>query len=412
MKAVIVDFDVSYPTTSGKRLRTLNLMLRLARRHQVTYIGRCPAENANTAQAEEFFRDHGITPVLVKHSLPRKAGLGFYARLGANVLSPLPYSVASHRSAPMNQAVRAHAASQSVDLWQFEWLPYMSTLAGVATTAPRVVVAHNVDTLIWHRYYITARDPLRRGFFWLQWRRTERFELATFRQASQVIAVSDEDARLIREKFHMPDVEVVDNGIDRAYFAAARGQRQPGQILFLGALDWRPNLDAVNLLLDSIFPAVLQRVPTARLCIVGRLPPPALVQRIASMAQVELHANVPDVRPFLAESTVMAVPLRIGGGSRLKILEALACGLPVVSTRVGAEGLRLRANMDFVQADEDNHAEALARVLQNPEPALEMARTGQQVVLEQYVWDVLADRQEQIWEDCLRRGSVACGAGR
>jgi glycosyltransferase involved in cell wall biosynthesis len=310
----------------------------------------------------------------------------------------------------MCAAVRAHAASQPVDLWQFEWLPYMSTLAGAATTAPRVVVAHNVDTLIWQRYYTTARDPLRRGFLWLQWRRTARFELATFRQATQVIAVSAEDARLIRDSFHMPHVAVVDNGIDRAYFASAHGQRKPEQILFLGALDWRPNLDAVNLLLDSIFPAVLRAVPTARLCLVGRQPPPALVQRVANTAQVELCADVPDVRPFLAESAVMAVPLRIGGGSRLKILEALACGLPVVSTQVGAEGLRLRPNVDYVQAEEDALAQALAHALQHPEPARTMAQTGQQVVLEQYDWDVLADKQEQIWEDCLRRGKrAACG---
>lgn len=408
MRAVIVDGDVSYPPTSGKRLRTLNLMLRLARRHQITYIGRVATDQVNPVQAEEFLRSHGITPVLVQHPLPRKAGLAFYARLGASVLSPLPYSVASHRSVRMHQAVRTHAASQPVDLWQFEWLPYLATLTGVATAAPRVVVAHNVDTLIWQRYYTTARDPLRRAFLRLQWRRTARFELANFRQASQVIAVSAEDARLIRESFHMPHVEVVDNGIDRGYFAGAHGQRRPEQILFLGALDWRPNLDAVQLLLDSLFPAVLRAVPAARLCIVGRQPPPALVQRVASLASVELHADVPDVRPFLAESAVMAVPLRIGGGSRLKILEALACGLPVVSTQVGAEGLRLRPGVDYVQAEEDALAQALIHVLQHPEPARTMAQLGQQVVLEQYDWDVLADKQEQIWESCLRRGERGC----
>src|SRR5207248_7650671 len=108
------------------------------------------------------------------------------------------------------------------------------------------------------------------------------------------------------------------------------------------SLEWRPNLDAVRLLLDRTLPAVRAAEPDVRLSIVGRRPPAWLVQRARTEPGVELHADVPDVRPHLARAAVLAVPLRIGGGSRLKILEALGCGVPVVSTRVGAEGLDLR----------------------------------------------------------------------
>src|SRR5208337_4874934 len=134
---------------------------------------------------------------------------------------------------------------------------------------------------------------------------------------------------------------VVDNGIDRRYYEAVRPNPDPATILFLGSLNWRPNVDAIGLLVEKIFPAVRAAEPAARLQIVGRKPSPALIQRAREVPGVELHADVPDVRPFLAKSTVMVVPLRIGGGSRLKILEALAAGLPVISTRVGAEGLEL-----------------------------------------------------------------------
>src|SRR5205807_7999146 len=106
-------------------------------------------------------------------------------------------------------------------------------------------------------------------------------------------------------------------GIDRAFFEQVQGQRDPSCILFLGALDWRPNLDAVGLLLDKIFPKVYAQQPDAKLAIVGRHPPAGLLQRAAQTPGVELHADVADVRPYLAESGVMAVPLRIGGGSRL-----------------------------------------------------------------------------------------------
>jgi len=121
MHAVIVDGDISYPPTSGKRLRTLNLLLPLAKRHQLTYIGRGDATSAAAKEAVTFLEGHGIHTQIVDHPLARKSGPLFYGRLAVNLLSPLPYSVASHRSAKMRAAVNAFAAEYKVDVWQFEW---------------------------------------------------------------------------------------------------------------------------------------------------------------------------------------------------------------------------------------------------------------------------------------------------
>src|SRR5207248_5616112 len=132
--------------------------------------------------------------------------------------------------------------------------------------------------------------------------------------------------------------------------------------------------------------------------LVGRNPPAWLRQRVAALPGVELHADVPDVRPFLARSAAMVVPLRIGGGSRLKILEALATGLPVVSTRVGAEGLCLEPGRHLTVVDAvDDMAAALLRCLRGPGEARAQAERGRQVVLQRYDWDRLADRLEAVW---------------
>jgi polysaccharide biosynthesis protein PslH len=408
MHAAIVDGDLSYPPTSGKRLRTLNLMLRLARRHRVTYIARFDRRQPDSEKAIPFLRDHGIETILVDHPLARKAGLALYGRLGANLLlSDLPYSVASHHSLPMRRAVEDYAARHAVDIWQFEWLPYMATLQ--QAKARRVVVAHNVETLLWKRYYEATESPARRFFLKRQWQRMRAFERSHFPRASWIAAVSAEDASVIRDEFSMPRVDVVDNGIDRDYFAAVKDEREASRILFLGALDWRPNLDALDLLLTRIFPQVRASEPSAKLCIVGRHPPAALARRVQALEGIELHADVPDVRPFLGQCGVMAVPLRIGGGSRLKILEALACGLPVISTTVGAEGLKLEPGLDFVRADGvEAMANALVEAIRSPAPLREMAKKGRQVVLENYDWDAQADKLEQVWMKCIESEALAC----
>jgi glycosyltransferase involved in cell wall biosynthesis len=402
MHVVIVDGDISYPATSGKRLRTLNLMLPLARRHRLTYVARNHDGPDAARRAAEFLRDHGIEPLFVDHPLPTKKGPRFYLRLAANLLSPVPYSVATHTSAAVRQAVRAYAEQHRVDVWQFEWPSYMESVHGFAG-ARKVLIAHNVDTLIWQRYFETERNPLKRWYIKGQWRKFERFERRAFAEADCVVAVSEPDAAIVRDTFGVPQVEVVDNGIDRAFFENVRPCREANRVLFLGALDWRPNLDGLGVMLDQVFPELRQRNPSVRLDVVGRNPPEALRGRLQETPGVELHADVADVRPFLARAGVMAVPLRVGGGSRLKILEALATGLPVVSTRVGAEGLCLRDGEELTLAEPAEMALALAECIRHPDAATAQAERGRQVVLERYDWNVLADRLEQVWDRVARK---------
>jgi|SRR5579884_2077901 len=401
MHVTVLDADAPYPPTSGKRLRSLNLLLPLARRHRVTYIFRGdPERRSETKAAVDYLTAAGVTPLAVEQPLPRKGGPLFPLRLAANLLSPLPYSIASHQGRALREGVRRHADTERVDLWHLEWEGCFDLLPAAA--GPVVVDAHNVDTLIWRRYHETETRPLHRWYLRRQWKKFERFEKRVFAAATRVVTVSRDDAAIVREQFGVETVDVVDNGIDRAFYEATPVARDAKRLLFLGSLDWRPNLDAVRLLLDAIFPAVRAAEPAARLVLVGRHPPAWLLQRAATEAGVELHADVPDVRPFLGGAGVLAVPLRVGGGSRLKILEALATGLPVVSTRVGAEGLLLRPGEHYTAAEPNDMAAALADAVRHPERPREQAEAGRRLVLERYDWEGLAERLEGVWEKVVR----------
>lgn len=400
MNVVIVDGDVSYPATSGKRLRTLHLMLQLAGRHRVTYIARGQGDAAVNREATEFLRGHDIDAQIIDDPLPRKDGVGFYLRLAGNLLSPLPYSVATHTSQRMGEAVARHAARHKVDLYQLEWFAYRNAIPANGT--PTVVQAPNIESLIWQRYYEAEKQPLRRWYILQQWRKFLRCERAAFHAARHVVTVSPEDAALAREWFGVENIDVVDNGVDFSYFRDVRQDAASRSILYLGALDWRPNLDALNLLLDAIFPSVRALLPDVRLMVVGRAPSDSLRRKVATEPGVELHADVPDVRPYLGQSAVLAVPLRIGGGSRLKILEALASGLPVVSTKVGAEGLCIRPEQDYTLADSpEEMTRALVRCLNHPQQAREQAERGRETVASRYDWASLAERLERVWEKAV-----------
>ncbi len=401
LHVAVVDEELPYPPNSGKRIRTLNLTLRMARRHRLTYICHRNADAAEARRAAAFFADNGVETVVVDRAVPPKSGPSFYARLAANLLSPLPYSVATHTSRGLREALRRHAATRPVDLWHCEWTPYAEALRSVP--GRRVAVAHNVESVVWRRYYETEANPLKRWYVGRQLRKFERFERRALAGADRTIAVSGVDARRFREDFGVTRVDVVENGVDTAYFRPGAARRTPGRLLFLGSLDWRPNLDAVGLLLDDAFPAVRAAEPDATLDLVGRNPPAWLRRRTAESPGVRLFADVPDVRPFLATCALLVVPLRVGGGSRLKILEALSAGTPVVSTRIGAEGLSLEPGRDLTVTESTGDlAPALVAALRSPGRLARQAASGRERVLARYDWDTLADAMERVWLDCVR----------
>jgi glycosyltransferase involved in cell wall biosynthesis len=400
LHVAIVDEELPYPPTSGKRIRTLNLLRRLARKHRLTYLCHRNADPAEARRAVVQFAELGIATVVIDRAVPPRRGPGFYLRLAANLLSSLPYSVASHTSPALRDALREHARSQPVDLWHCEWTPYAHSLRGIV--GPRVVVAHNVESVIWQRYAETERNPLKRWYIRGQWRKFARFERTVLREVDRTIAVSDLDAARFRADFDIDRVGIVENGVDLHYFRPRPEWREPSRLLFLGSLDWRPNLDGVDLLLERVFPAVRAACPTAVLELVGRNPPAALRRRVANTPGAELHANVADVRLHLARSGMMVVPLRIGGGSRLKILEALASATPVVSTRIGAEGLLLEPDRHLCVVETiDDLVAAILGGIRCPGRLREQAGEGRQRVQELYGWDVLAAKLERIWIECV-----------
>lgn len=416
LHVAVVDEELPYPANSGKRIRTLNILSRLARSHRVALLTHSNLLPEEVSQAKEQLQRLGIEVIVVDRRCPPRSvtgrGFRFYLDLASNLLSPRPYLVDVNYSPELREAVRSYDREHRVDLWQSEWTPYVEALRDIEP-ARKLIVAHNIESLIWRRYQETEGNPFRRAYIKLQYKKFLKYERMAFRAASRVVAVSEEDATLARDWLGTRSVSVVENGVDLDYIRPGEVHRLPKQILYLGSLDWRPNLDAVEMLIGRIFPQILADEPDARLCIVGRNPPPKLVEQLAGRPGIELHADVPDVRPFLHQSALMVVPLRIGGGSRLKILEAFAAGLPVISTRVGAEGLKVRDGAHLVVVEKiEQMAAAIVASLRDQATGLARAKLGRRLVEEAYDWDVLADRLGDLWlRTCRRPAHEAAASG-
>ncbi|MBV5330683.1 MAG: glycosyltransferase, partial [Chlorobium sp.] len=203
----------------------------------------------------------------------------------------------------------------------------------------------------------------------------------------------------------------VANGVDVNYFSRNRpySQLDPlSQILvFTGSLDWRPNVDGLLYFLEQVFPLIKKSYPQSRLVIVGRNPMPVLQAKVAGIQDVTLTGTVDDVRPYMEAAAVYIVPLRVGGGSRLKILEALSMRMPVVSTSIGAEGLDITPDKDILIADTPvSFAAVVGTVFDDRERAENLGKWGRHLVEADYQWHVLADRLETNWLQAVEGAEI------
>jgi glycosyltransferase involved in cell wall biosynthesis len=260
-----------------------------------------------------------------------------------------------------------------------------------------VLFEHNVETMIWRRHAEHASDPLRRFYFQLQARRMFAQEQRLCRRARHVVAVSPVDAEMFRDLFGIKKVSTVATGVDVDYFRPVAPVSPQFDIVFVGSMDWMPNQDAVRFFVETILPLVRRAIPECRIGIVGRTPPDDLIGLGRRDERVTFTGTVPDVRPFLWGAKLSIVPLRIGGGTRLKIYESMAAGTPVVSTSIGAEGLDVTHGENIRLADTpESFAAACVDLIGNSDERARLAAAAQELVTSRFSWDAVTEHFEQI----------------
>src|SRR5262245_51933655 len=408
MRILWLKTDLLLPLDKGGKLRTWHLMRHLAKRHEITYLAF--AEPDQPAADIAGMAEVACRVETVTRSEPAKGTWRFYADAALHVVDPLPYAVGKYRSTEFRHRFDALVNEIEFDLIVCDFL-FPAVNLPKRLPCPAVIFTHNVESEIWRRHAETKTSRLAAPLYGRQYRRMLRYEGNALRRFDGVLAVSEAD----RDTFHRiypgairHPVHVVPTGVDTEYFAPTNPEsgiadgksRIPSpespasSLIFTGSMDWLPNEDAMLFFCRDVLPLIRAEEPDVHLTIVGRTPTPA-VKQLAAQAGVQVTGRVDDVRPFMRDAAVYVVPLRIGGGTRLKIYEAMAMGKAVVSTTIGAEGLPVENDKHVILADDpQTFARAVVQMLRDPIGRRQLETAARALVLERYDWSTVADELE------------------
>lgn len=375
MNIVCLTPEPPVPPLTGGRERLCRMIGYLGRRHDIHLL--------TFAAREEEKRLTGLRRTVAK-------------------LTPIPYPARwGCFSDEMQQAVdqamccRPDAVHvQGLDMFRY---------APVGPDTRFVLDLHDVPSLLEARLMKVTPASLASIWHPLRLARVRRREAAAIRWASAVIVVSERDRMTLMAAHadYAPEIVVIPNGVDLNYWTPSDIAPHPDTVLFPGALNWTPNVDAAGVLIQSVLPHVRASLPRARAIVAGRQPGPGLCTLAQSNPAVSLVADPPDMRPIFARATAVAVPLRAASGTRLKILQALAVGRPIVSTAIGVEGLELGMDVDLMVAPVvEPFGDALAHVLAHPARWAELVAAGR-TTIQRHAWENYLPLLDTIYPDTL-----------
>ena len=401
MRILWVKSGPLYPLNTGGRKRTHAMLVELARGHEVTYLA--SLSEGTVLDPEEPGASYAQEKRWIPSREPREGSAAWVLSLLKNVfLSTFPFVLDRYRNEELARTLLDLEANGEFDLIVCDFLTPAVNFDFDRLRTPVVLFQHNVEARIWERLASEKSNPFVRLLFRDQARRMREAEKSLSAKCSGVIAVSPEDAAVFRGDYGLDNVlGDVPTGVDTTFFAPPVPRApEPGLIGFLGSMDWMPNIECVHHFVRDIFPAIIARHPGARFLVIGRDPVPSLLRLAADDERLLLTGTVADVRPSLDRCEVLVVPLRSGGGTRIKIFEAMAQGVPVVSTTIGAEGLPVCDGEAILLADEPgDFADAVIRILDSPELGGELSTRARELVVSDHGWSAVTSKFMELLQD-------------
>lgn len=396
---LILDEWLPYPCDTGKKIRSYNLLRNLSTKYNIIYLAYADPESEH--DSINHLEGMGITVEAVNDDRVPKGGALYWLNVARNIISDEPFAAYYHYTEAFRRKLSESLNRYSPNLIHCEWTFYARYMDDCGST-PVVISAHNVEYQQWERMAAAKKSPLMKVFSLHQADKIKKFEVSHYKKAATCLVVSENDRTLVR--MNGANAVLVENGVDTDFFNSELLEvtERTTRMTYTASMDAFSNQDAAVYFMKQILPLIQKIRPEAEFMIVGKNPPQSLTSFAGKCRNVTLTGTVDDVRPFIASAAINIVPLRVGGGTRLKILESMAMGKAVVSTSIGCEGLDLEAGKHLLIADEpDDFADKVLMLMADSKLRNAIAKAACDHVRQRYDWKPIAAIMDNAWQDVL-----------
>jgi glycosyltransferase involved in cell wall biosynthesis len=394
MNLLFLSTKSPYPAKEGHTLRTYNLLKYSAGNNNIFFLTYflSAEEKESFGELKKICRQAFGFDLQVNKSV----FLLFWGLL-KNLFSPLPFVCQKYRTKDMYAQIKLLMRQEKIDLVHVDMLPLMNYYE-LIKDKPVVLVDHNVESLLLKRQVEHSANLFMKIFFWLQYLKLYKFEKEQISRAKCCVAVSEQDKNELKKMNPAAIVKVVPNGTDINYFRPDYPKNELNQLIFVGGLNWLPNLDGVTYFLEEIYPEVKKQTGEVDLIVVGKVK-----EGFKYKDMVKQVGYVPDIRPFVNNAKVFIVPLRIGGGTRLKILDAMAMGKAIVSTSIGCEGLEATDGKQIIIKDNPcDFANAVVDLLSSSQKRMSLGENARRFVEDKYRWELIGEKMNRIYSETVQ----------
>ncbi len=396
MKILFLAPRLPLPADTGGKIRTLNILKQLAKRAQVRLV--CFSFEAKDREIKEDFRKWNVDVSLV--GLSETSGLQKVVNV---MINPMPHSMAKYASTDMYRYLLSLREKERFDAVHVDHL-HMAHYRPCFADIPAVLDEHNVEFMILSRCVPVEKNILKKLAFQDQAGKMKKYESEHVKQFARFLAVSDDDKKILHDLCGgKVRGETVPNGVDTDFFKSTVGGRPSAEedaLVFTGSMDWLPNEDAVVYFSKEVLPFIWKKKPDVKFYVVGKGAKETVIALGRNDSRIIVTGRVDDVRPVMERSKVFVVPIRVGGGTRLKILEAMSMEKAVVSTTIGAEGIRHTDGKNILLADDpEGFAQKVCSLLDDPSKAGNMGRAGRDLVCSFYDWNIIGERLNTIYQE-------------
>jgi len=396
------------PIDHGGKIRSFQIAKVLASSHDLTLFTFDEASNeAAHRELKGIFSDVIFVPLVV----PNRKSFGEYLAYAKNLFSMHPYSERKYCQPHIARKLREHLLQQSYDVIVCDFL---LTAGVIPWDLPglRVLFTHNIEAQIWKRHFQVAQNPIWKAACYREFRTMERMEHHYLNSAEHVLAVSEADREAFATVISKSKISVVPTGVDSEYFRPMPEREEPNTLVFTGSMDWMPNEDGIFYFVREVLPLIREEISDVNLWVVGRRPSAKLRKLAEQIPGLTVTGRVEDIRPYMAKASVYVVPLLVGGGTRLKIFEAMAMGKAVVSTSIGAEGLPVVPGRDIVLADQSkDFADQTVALLRNAAKREELGGSARRLVERNYSWSAVGARLSEDLTNLAQRFQTMSDGG-